>query len=66
MKFDIYAESRDLRVLLSKKRAVYAYFAQNMRVVTGCRCPAAAFFGAAGRRTPRRGLPLRRARCAGR
>nr|DAD74900.1 MAG TPA: hypothetical protein [Siphoviridae sp. ctXPH7] len=37
-----------------------------MRVVTGCRCPASAFFAATGRRTPRRGLPLRRAGCAGR
>ena len=43
-KFEICAESRDLRALLSEKRAVYADFAQNMRVVTGCRCPAAAFF----------------------
>lgn len=65
-KFDICAESRDLRALLSEKRAVYADFAQNMRVVTDCRCLAAAFFAATGRRTLRQGLPLRRAGCAGR
>nr|DAL47233.1 MAG TPA_asm: hypothetical protein [Caudoviricetes sp.] len=65
-KFEICAESRDLRALLSEKRAVYADLAQNMRVVTGCRCPVAAFFATTERRTPRRGLPLRRAGCAGR
>nr|DAR32569.1 MAG TPA: hypothetical protein [Caudoviricetes sp.] len=37
-----------------------------MHVVTGCRCPLAAFFATTGRHTSRRGLPLRRAGCAGR
>nr|DAQ32890.1 MAG TPA: hypothetical protein [Caudoviricetes sp.] len=37
-----------------------------MRFVTGRRCPAAEFFATTWRRTPRRGLPLRRAGCASR
>nr|DAH89508.1 MAG TPA: hypothetical protein [Caudoviricetes sp.] len=37
-----------------------------MRVVTGYRCPAVAFFATTGRRTPRRDCPLQRAGCADR